>query len=144
MEWLLTQTLDVGCGVRMQGTVNLDLRVKLINVNSIRADGCYLPFKNNVFLRAVCYHVIEHVPQPFLLLRELIRVTKGLVTVTCPWRFTRMAKKPYHHNYFSKGWFTKKLAGIPDINFEIQIVLCQRSIFQIPLEIKVDIWKKGR
>ena len=57
---------------------------------SVRADlGQPLPFADGVFDGAVCTEVLEHVPDPGFLLRELARVVRpgALAIVTVPFVF---------------------------------------------------------
>ena len=84
--------LDVGCGVFPHGTVNCDCHIKdvghrgkeaTINPKTIRnfvlCDGQYLPFKNNCFNLVYSSQVIEHVDNPELFLRELVRVSNSRI-----------------------------------------------------------------
>jgi len=63
---------------------------KVFNVyrkrNFIIADGCNLPFKNEQFNTVCLAEVLEHVPEPLLLIKEAERVLKknGLVLITVP------------------------------------------------------------
>jgi len=119
-------TLDVGCGNRPWGDVNCDINIGytpeggdqkergiFINPhkikNFVKCDAQYLPFKNNIFNKVFCFHVIEHINNPYLLLKELIRVSHSSVTIKCPHRFSKGAKLPHHKHYFTKGWFGKTL-----------------------------------
>jgi ubiquinone/menaquinone biosynthesis C-methylase UbiE len=124
--------LDVGCGVNLLGDVNCDLYVKDVghrgnfsvipvkDKNFIVCDGQYLPFKDGVFSRVFCYHLIEHVKNPFLLIQELKRVCLGLVFVRCPHRLGDYKIKNHLHK-FSRKWFADlgakckvtKLRGFP-------------------------------
>lgn len=147
--------LDVGCGIYPKGDVNCDLFIQPVSrnfgvidpkiiPNFILCDAQYLPFKNNAFSKVLSFHVIEHVKNPILLLKELIRVTKGLIELKCPHRFAR-GRPIYHLHFFNVKWFDKvlkklgvryviktNLKGFPHIIF---------SIIQLPSEIEVKIWK---
>lgn len=88
----LTGLLNIGCGANATGDVNLDLYVEdtenhrnsaeflKLNVraiqNFVRGDAQYLPFKDNAFEVVFSAQVIEHVKNPFLMLREMARVAK--------------------------------------------------------------------
>ena len=83
--------LDVGCGegMRLIGQVEYCVGIDIVEARLRRAkeelpafgfvlgDVQYLPFKNKVFDKALCSHIIEHVHQPKQLLQEVHRVMKG-------------------------------------------------------------------
>jgi ubiquinone/menaquinone biosynthesis C-methylase UbiE len=143
--------LDVGCGQRQLGDVNVDIQKPATvkpNCEFILVDLNYgLPFNNDCFETVYCHHVIEHVKNPYFLLDELIRVTNWHVEVRCPWRFSGYAKgkkKRGHIHTFNKTWFMKLLNQRRDVSFfDVFVTLdVQREIFVKPLEIVVRIWKK--
>jgi ubiquinone/menaquinone biosynthesis C-methylase UbiE len=82
--------LDVGCGHVPRGDVNVDLFVEatghrvdktrpldIRNIpNFVKADACHLPFRDNVFDEVISYHTIEHVLNPVLMIKEMIRTCK--------------------------------------------------------------------
>jgi len=80
--------LNAGCGCDKWGDIRVDverfssLYDKVTTVN-VLASIEFLPFLDKAFAEARCYHVLEHVEQPFLCLRELRRVAKTL-DVTVP------------------------------------------------------------
>jgi ubiquinone/menaquinone biosynthesis C-methylase UbiE len=79
--------LDVGCGHRVRGDVNVDLNAQstihrsqnsytdvpldMKIPNFVLADSQHLPFRNNVFEKVFSSHVIEHVKKPELMLYEI-------------------------------------------------------------------------
>lgn len=102
--------LDVGCGSKPCGTVNVDLFSKkfadpskhhVLSPKEIRnfvfADASSLPFRFDVFDVVHSRHVIEHVEKPLKMLRELIRVSRGKIIVVTPHRFGHQTK--YHINF---------------------------------------------
>jgi hypothetical protein len=83
-------TLNAGCGCKSWGDVRIDLQTysdlfyrKKTTANIIGSVE-YLPFKDNVFSKTRCYHVLEHLPYPFCSLMELLRVTDGEVKIKVP------------------------------------------------------------
>ncbi|MFA5365931.1 MAG: methyltransferase domain-containing protein [Candidatus Bathyarchaeia archaeon] len=113
--------LDVGCGSKPSGTVNCDLYVndgfhregktvlepKSIS-NFVLCDVQHLPFKDGAFHVVFSSHVIEHVPKPFLMLKEMWRVCKSQVKIVCPHGFgDRLARrdKRVHINHLTGEWF---------------------------------------
>ena len=113
--------LDVGCGDRPRGTVNVDLNIGSSShlddrrctakiPNFVCADINHLPFKSNVFAKVLCWHTLEHLETPEKALRELVRVANGTVQVVVPHRYhekfqnfflpTRRAWASKHHKHF--------------------------------------------
>jgi len=114
--------LDIGCGDRPRGTVNVDVsmrdsshlykrhsHLKLIQ-NFVCADAQHLPFKNNVFAKVLCWHTLEHLNNPSLAVKEMVRVANGTVQIVVPYRYhekvqnfflpQRRAWAIMHHKYF--------------------------------------------
>ena len=116
--------LDVGCGTKPKGDVNIDFFRRGFNPqtgdqiqgefmspqkikNFIVSDAMHLPFKNESFEVVFSSHTIEHVQNPFLMLREMCRVAKRKAIIRCPHRRGSGAKMPHHFNYFDENWFKK-------------------------------------
>jgi ubiquinone/menaquinone biosynthesis C-methylase UbiE len=116
--------LDVGCGEYPKGDVNCDLftkdtghwtgkdQARVLNTkkipNFVICDSQHLPFASESFNLVYCSHVIEHVAQPFLLFRELYRVSNHKTVIKCPHRLGErmfLPKNPFHLNYFKTSWF---------------------------------------
>lgn len=72
--------LNVGCGNDNWGDLRLDvsLRNQLGDKNNpnIIASAQALPFRNNSFDKVRCYHVLEHLPDPWIAIREIRRVSR--------------------------------------------------------------------
>lgn len=80
----LDMILDCGCGTKPVGDVNVDIIIypECRNMdNFLRCDVHFLPFKNLVFSKAVCYCVLEHLNRPHDGLKEIFRVTNGEVII---------------------------------------------------------------
>lgn len=151
--------LDVGCGFRPEGDVNVDLYVSptlqrdknewgedAINLkavaNFVLADGQHLPFKNDVFPLVKSWHTMEHVENPVLFLKELIRVAKHKIEVHVPHRYRR-GQPEEHINRFSGNWFHRALRNYIH-NIEVSwkpIPHVLFPLFRVPDELKVTIWK---
>jgi len=81
------KVLDIGCGARAKGDVNIDLypndrkqckqtwNPKKIR-NFVLADAEHLPFKDKTFITIYVVHVCEHLKNPFKALQEFNRVGK--------------------------------------------------------------------
>lgn len=157
------RVLDIGCGAHYRGSVNVDVDLSTIKhhpnyaltreaakhiPNFVLADGCHLPFKENVFDKVFSFHVIEHVQNPELFLKELLRVTKnyGQVRIRCPYKYWRsyrlFAKSPEQHvSYLSPGWFKKALRGhLLGIELDFR-PLVPLLFLSFPHEIKVNVMK---
>lgn len=80
--------------------------------NFVVADACFLPFRDECFDVAFSSHVIEHVKNPFVMLSELLRVSKQEVVVRCPHRRGSGAKRLYHVNYLDEDWFRRAMAKL--------------------------------
>lgn len=133
--------LDVGCGHRPQGDVNVDLfpeptvhRCADQRVNDdvglhvheipnfIKADACHLPFRDNAFKSSYTWHLIEHLVDPEAFLRELMRVS-GEIEVRCPngeYLSCIDETKPLHLHNFSLVWFQERLSGFRDWDFSVR------------------------
>lgn len=79
-EWLRSNppethpTLDLGCGGRrIAGTVRCDLALQ---APGVRADAARLPFRSQTFDAVIATALLEHVPHPQRVVREIHRVLK--------------------------------------------------------------------
>ena len=96
--------LDVGCGkgyvldriaaanagARLVGVDLLD-SVPDASFSYVQAPASRLPFGDGEFEVVVCTHVIEHLPSPEQVMKELVRVASGKVIVVTP------RQRPYFH-----------------------------------------------
>jgi len=158
--------LDVGCGTFPRGDVNCDLYIKPVNrepktdidtkrtPNFVLCDGQYLPFHDKAFEVVWCSHVIEHVKNPYLLLKELHRVCKlqGKIELRCPHRFGKNVRTPHHLHYYTRSWFIKyfektgwkftmKTTIEPKVLFKIPFAKIPLALL-LPNEIQITIFKK--
>ena len=81
------KTLDVGCGDRGKGDVNLDV-VRTKDCNII-GNACSLPFQDSCFNHLIAQALLEHLENPTQALREFMRVLKpngtAMMIVPKPW-----------------------------------------------------------
>ena len=110
--------LDAGSGFaqthkHITEAIHLDVqRTKTVNVIG---DVQHLPFCDKAFDHSFCLHVLEHVKDPILAIRELIRVTKQIIEIEVPYRFSWNAKQkrdnPFDNHIwsFDYNWFSKVL-----------------------------------
>ena len=121
--------LDVGCGSRPTGDVNVDCFIRGWNSqegdqkqgeflnprlipNFVVAHAEFLPFKDECFEVVFSSHMIEHIKKPRKMLRELLRVSKRQVIVRCPHRKGSGAKRPFHINYLDEEWFNDSFSKL--------------------------------
>lgn len=83
-------TLNAGCGADWWGDIRTDVErystryLKPTTANLI-ADVHHLPFKNDCFSITRCNHVLEHVDDPRLALKELRRVSNTVIVHVPVW-----------------------------------------------------------
>ena len=82
--------LNAGCGANTWGDIRVDIQTfsdvyynKKTSANIISSIQ-FLPFRDHVFSKVICYHVLEHVKKPFKCVAELKRVTKGRIIIRVP------------------------------------------------------------
>lgn len=162
--------LDVGCGNRPTGDVNVDLyineetlhldtlnRPKLVESkntkNPVKADAHYLPFKDGSFGEVYSNHVLEHLENPTQALREMLRVSRYKVVFKIPHRLDmeqrRALKLGTHKHVFTTGlvkhWLT--LLGVDRYHLDVRYAPPPHRLLKVfrliwfPSEIKVEIWK---
>lgn len=146
--------LDVGCGNRPHGHVNVDLYPEETTYrtwkpevlapaldtkkipNFIKADACFLPFKSNVFHLVYSSHTIEHVENPRLMLREILRVSRDRVILICPHRYSQTTiKKSRHKHFFNRKWFHHELSRSNEISFEISFEIKYSEYRYLPHDL---------
>ena len=106
--------------------------------NLILADAQHLPFQNDVFTHAFCSHVIEHVDDPFKMLKEAMRVASH-IKIICPHRYSANAKKNgVHISFFNSKWFQKAFDTLGGTMYTVTTTL---GLFSRPDEIIAEAHK---
>ncbi len=157
--------LDVGCGWKPQGDVNVDLypywveqrsrlaegvpsaelKVQSIS-NFVKASSMDLPFRDEAFDLVISTACIEHVPDPYKMLLELMRVSSNQVIVKCPHHFGDTKKNKMHLHHFNRRSFERVLNKL-GVSYELSITAWKvfphswLPLVRLPLEITVKIWK---
>jgi len=153
--------LDVGCGHRPKGDVNVDLypeasahrsadqRVNddvALHVheipNFVKAKAQNLPFRDRAFRKLYSWHLIEHLPNPELFLEEATRVTNNTIIIFCPngdpnWAYGREAygeTKPLHVYRLTREWFEEKLKAFPGWDWSVTFSNSQGDPWEIFVE----------
>ena len=84
------QVLEIGCGKiepPYSDYVGVDLSKEALRqiirkgVSCVLADGENLPFQDETFDTVCCHDVLPHDPDPMLLLKEMVRVTRDKVII---------------------------------------------------------------
>lgn len=150
--------LDVGCGSRPLGTVNVDIyqhpSLQLPrNSVFILASGSHLPFRNKVFETVISDNSLEHCSEYRLFFKELLRVSSDHVLIYTSHIFSNMNRQTeLHKQYFNLKWFdrTLTLLGLQRRkNFKVYVSGWNYfphqffPLFKTPRQISVEIYKKN-
>lgn len=157
--------LDVGCGFRPTGMVNIDpldfgkdvfagehffRRDPRSIPNLIVALGEYLPIRDNVFEKAYSKGVIEHTENPSKFLKEMFRVTKDYIKIIVPHRFWQQPK--YHIIVFNmkqlEDFLKKMFFGGKISRYELNLSFVgfphpYFAILRRPFLMTMEIWLHG-
>ena len=128
--------LDVGCGkmpyrsyilehTQVSKYVGLDIDTAMIYDPKVKPDffwdGKKMPFENNSFECAMATEVLEHCPEPELILKEIYRVLKigGIFFFTVPflWNLHEVPHDEYRYTPFSLERHLKN-SGFTDIKIK--------------------------
>ncbi len=109
--------LDIGCGYmpykqlilkppsHVQKYIGLDLKDNTYQKPDLEWDGCTIPLSDNSVDCALATEVLEHCPEPELLMREALRVLKpgGLLFFTVPflWPLHDVPHDEYRYTPYS-------------------------------------------
>jgi ubiquinone/menaquinone biosynthesis C-methylase UbiE len=154
--------LDVGCGGKPRGRVNVEPYVarseerqtddqplvKRAIPNLVVACAEYLPFKDEVFDSVFSSETIEHVNSPWLMLKELVRISRSRITLIVPFYLgDYIAHNPWHKHSFNKKTVLAALHKLGCRNIEMLYTKFREypnslvPLLKIPLEMTVDVWK---
>jgi SAM-dependent methyltransferase len=109
--------------------INVDL-MRLPHVNVI-ADVQHMPFANRSFDEVYCFHVLEHVENPALALKELVRVASQLVELEVPFWLGKNARGRLTRCSFRPRWFHAALKHTAH---------CIRMLWGFPLNLDIHVW----
>jgi ubiquinone/menaquinone biosynthesis C-methylase UbiE len=114
--------LDVGCGDRPKGDVNLDLFFFGKWKNFILAEAHHLPFKDGAFKKVYSKNCVEHLENPLKFFQEAKRVLKNSGTLECIYPTDSLLTKKTIHNLLNLHWrsafkWKSKLTGSEKINY---------------------------
>jgi len=127
--------IDIGCGGRPKGDVNIDLFFKenphtvfKIEPRKIRnfiiADAHQLPIRSNSFDLAICHHVLEHLINPAQALREMKRIAKSV--------FIKIPNSPIReHEKHLYTWSETSIRNLLSLYFNHVETWMDSSIYEI-------------
>jgi SAM-dependent methyltransferase len=112
--------LDIGCGARPYDALfaHVACRIGLDLPPNPRADiyasGLALPFRANSFDTVLCNEVLEHVPEPSVLMAEIARVLRpgGILILTTPqtWGLHHVPHDFYRYTAYGLRYLAEKQA----------------------------------
>jgi SAM-dependent methyltransferase len=126
------RVLDLGCGTKPYGTelaARASLYVGLDWPSSLHASRAEvladlrssLPLVDESFDHAVCFEVLEHVPEPSLLLAEAFRVIRsgGTLVLSAPFQWWAHEQPWDYYRYTSHGLrYLLEKAGFADVRIQ--------------------------
>jgi len=144
--------LDVGCGFSQEsifgqkypanprGDVNVDIGKPEVSIpNFIRASAFHLPFKEEVFEEVYMLHLLEHLEEPAIAVREAYRVLRngGRLTAKTPNKRSRDSYlDPDHKWHFTPKTFKQIFSQFAEVKIK------GASGCWIPLKGNVKLWGK--
>lgn len=114
------KTLDIGCGDRPRGDVNLDRFYYGKWENFIIGEAHHLPFKDKAFDHIYSSNTLEHLENPLKFFKEAKRVANSIFE--CIYPTDSMIKKKTIHNLLNLRWsaafkWKTKVTGGRKINY---------------------------
>ena len=114
--------LDVGCGDRPAGDVNLDRFYYGKWKNFVIAEAHQLPLKKNTFDKIYSKHCLEHLENLLKFFKEAKRVLKKGGVLECIYPTDTMLTKKTIHNILNLRWssafkWKSKVTGADRINY---------------------------
>jgi len=136
------KVLDVGCGDRPAGDVNLDLFYYGKWKNFIIGEAHHLPFKNSVFTKVYSKNCLEHFENPLEFFKEAKRILKKGGVLECIHPTDTMLTKKTLHNLLNLRWssafkWRSMLTGSSRISYG-------GHKWQLPEEKVLKLLKKAR
>ena len=114
----MSEILNVGCGTKPSGDVNVDLYIEptfyrsgktKLNIMNYRnfhqADAAKLPFEDKSFDVVYSSHLLEHVENPAAVLREFVRVAKKQIIIIVPHMYSTAAKGRHYKECMRNGGY---------------------------------------
>lgn len=162
----MSKVLDAGCGLHPRGDVNVDLYISSIHRRGgagpdldpdkiqsfIQADIRDMPmFTDRQFHTVKCYHVIEHIEDWWVALKELWRVTDNRLIIVTPHRrwlkFPSLRRSDTHLvNFDAETWEKIIPLYLNTMNFEVETIYrgIHHKLLPFPLwpyAVRVDVYR---
>lgn len=123
--------LDVGCGSRPKGEVNLDLHFDKsehhrLNYNAVKIQNFIIgsaesiPFKTRSFDSVYCSHTIEHLQEPLQAIKEFNRVSRNLVICIVPNNPVYLEHQTHLYSWSLSSFENFLKLVFPDVNVRPQ------------------------
>lgn len=105
-----------------------DLRVVYANLSTakqpdLQSDAAHVPFRDSCFDAVICSELLEHVPNPLIVLHEAHRVLRvpGVLLICVPFLF-RLHGDPYDYGRYTPRYWEENLTriGFSDVEIERQ------------------------
>lgn len=136
-----THVLDVGgTKHRKRGRFDIEsrgVRVCYLNLTAekqpdVLGDAARLPFDTATFEVALACELLEHVPEPKAVLREMVRVLKpgGQAVITVPFNY-RIHADPYDYGRYTEYYWREALA---EVGLEAIEVTCHGHFWTVLVE----------
>jgi ubiquinone/menaquinone biosynthesis C-methylase UbiE len=117
-----SRVLDLGGNkVRKRGQFDIehyDFRVYYTNITTdkcpdVKADAAYLPFMEESFDVVICSELLEHIPDPLVVLQDVYRVLRinGVLMISVPF-LSRIHPDPYDYGRYTDHYWQENLASI--------------------------------
>ena len=144
-----SNVIDVGgVRVRKRGQFDIDnYPVQVTAVNLVRdktpdvqSDATALPFAANQFDIAICTEVLEHVPDPDLVIREMYRVLRvgGKTIITVPFLY-RLHGDPYDYGRYTETFWRNHLQ---EAGFQIETLTKQGLFWSVAVDMYRELIKQ--
>lgn len=115
----------------------------------IRSEAEFLPFKENAFHAVVCSELLEHVPEPILVLKEIIRVlSKSGTLLLCVPFMNRIHGDPNDYGRYTDYYWRENLKNVGFDRVQIEQQGGFWSVFvemvRYLLYVKTRAWSSNR
>ena len=99
----------------------------------VQASGELLPFKPNIFDIVLCAELLEHVPNPPQILKEIHRITKpnGKLFITAPFMY-HIHADPYDYGRYTDTYWETNLT---EIGFSAISIKPQGAFYSVLMEL---------
>lgn len=131
-----SDVLDVGCGtgglctlIESKSYSGIDFvqheswsKLKAQHISFFEGHVERLPFEDDSFDLVVCAHVLEHVREPSIVLKELVRCSRRKVIVVLPRERSYRSGFNLHVHQFQYPWEVERLLNTEGMKFVVEEV----------------------